>query len=131
MSDETNDEGPRSFARFIEQVADGEAQITASAELHELGKALKREASAQNAKVKGKLTLSLSFEADPMGAITVGYDVDMKAPKPKRGGSIFWTTKDGNLSAEHPRQARLPLHEVSEEAGTVVEFEVSQEMKEI
>lgn len=106
-----NDEGPRAFARFFENLADGDAHAEASEKLHELGAALS-EHSRFGAKASGKLTLELTLKAEG-GQVDVHYAVKLKKPDPKRPRSTLWLTQGGNLSRANPNQQDLPgLREV-------------------
>jgi hypothetical protein len=115
------EEGPRSFAVFLRKLGQGEAESSLSYELHELGKRLQEEAHARNEKVKGTLTLSLAFEAEPEEELVkVAYDVKAKPPKPRRAKGYFWLTKGGNLSTEQPKdtkQAAFPFRDVANDKG--------------
>ena len=107
-----NQEGPRSFARFVEQACDGDICSQASEALHELLKKLETDSSASSGVAKGKLTLTLTLGVDPRGQVAIGYDIATKEPKPARAGGIGWLTKGGNCTFENPRQQKLPLAEV-------------------
>jgi len=111
------DEGPRSFTRFLEQVAEGEANGELSRALQKLTVACATHAKLQNDTVGGSLELKLNLSVEPGGIVGVSYSVKTKEPDPKRAGSIFWTTKGGNLSVENPRQQKLPLREVTADNG--------------
>lgn len=110
--EEDNEEGDRSFTRWLADVGDGDCEIELNRKLRELISKMQMEARVQNKTVNGKLALDLSFSCNETGVVTVGYGVKTKEPDPKRPGSIFWTTKGGNLTIEDPRQQRLPLREV-------------------
>lgn len=113
MKEEPREEGPRSFARFIEQVADGVVHSELSTELHKLTSTLQDEAVNRHAKAKGSLTLKMSFEVMPNGVVTIRYDLDTKTPKPARNEGVAWLTpKGGNVVFENPKQTKLPLREV-------------------
>ena len=112
MSKTEKEEGPRAFARFLEQLGDGEAHAELSAELHRLMETLHDQALATGP-TKGALTLKLSFAVDPRGTVDVAYDVAVKEPKRARSKGVFWLTKGNNLTAHNPRQERLPLREVA------------------
>ena len=111
------DEGPRSFSVFVSKLADGEAEQHLSHELHELAKRLQEQAVAQNDKVKGTLTLTINFIAEPKGFVGIGYDIASKEPKPRRQASMFWLTKGGNLTPHNPAQLGLELREVPAGVG--------------
>jgi hypothetical protein len=106
------EEGPRSFARFLEQACDGDICSQASEALHELLKKLEADSSASSGVAKGKLTLTVSFGVDPRGQVAIGYDITTKEPKPARAGGIAWLTKGANCTFENPKQQKLPLAEV-------------------
>lgn len=106
-------EGPRSFARFLEGLGDGDAVNELSEQLFELTGKLQDEALARGDKVAGMLTFKLAISADPRGNVGMVYDVEIKKPKPKRVPAIGWLTKGGNVTFEHPKQIKLPLREVS------------------
>ncbi|MEM9072844.1 MAG: hypothetical protein AAGE52_30335 [Myxococcota bacterium] len=110
---EEHEEGPRSFTRFLETLADGDAVAELNEKLHRLGSHLMHEANARGAGVKGDLTLKVSFKVEPHGVVAILYSVKMKEPEPRRAGSIAWLTEGGNFTAQNPRQQKLPLVEVS------------------
>jgi hypothetical protein len=111
-TDDRELEGPRSFTAFINALADGEAEGELSFQLHELAKRMQQEAKARGDKVSGSLSLNIKMVVDTSGHAIVGYDVSTKQPKRKTSGAVFWLTEGGNLSADNPRQAKLPLREV-------------------
>lgn len=105
-------EGPRSFARFFEQVADGDFHRDASKRLFELSNALRDEAIRVDGKVKGKMTIVVDVSVDERGQVGFNCDSAIKIPKPKRTTAQAWITASGNLTLEHPTQIKLPLREV-------------------
>lgn len=101
------EEGPRSFGVFLRKLAAGEAESALSYELHQLGIKLKDEAQTRGELVKGSLTLTLNFEAEPEDQLVkVAYEVKTKAPKPKRARGYFWLTQGGNLSSQQPKDVK-------------------------
>lgn len=116
------EKGPRSFARFIELVSEGEANMDASLALFELGNALQNESLRLNQKVKGELTLTFKMSCDARGVMGIDFDVKTKVPKKKRATAQAWVNKDGNTVFEPPRQIKLPLREVG---GPAEALEVS------
>lgn len=121
QDDDDRTEGPRSFARFLEQLAGGDAHAEASHELFELGKALSDHAYNVGGKAKGKLTITLDFEHDDSGVTTVRYGLTVKKPTPRRPKTVMWQTKHGNFTTQNPKQQELPLHDVSARKGAVKE----------
>ncbi len=108
-------EGPRAFARFLEQLSDGDAHAELSHELHKLTTALADLANATQGRAKGTLSLKLSLSVDCKGVAAVSYDITTKEPKPSGTASVFWLTHGNNLSVENPRQPNLPVREVKGE----------------
>jgi hypothetical protein len=102
------EEGPRSFARFVEVAADGAVHAEVSGELHSLITKLQEESTTRDAVVNGELTLKLSFKAQPNGVVHLGYEIKRKDPKRKTTTGIMWITPGGNLSTSNPRQTDLP-----------------------
>lgn len=107
-----NDEGPRSFARFIEGIGEGDLVREASDMLHELTAKIHDEALARQDKVGGQFKLTIKIVCDPRGNVGLAYDVDITKPKPKRVPGIGWMTKGSNVTFVHPRQLTMPLREV-------------------
>lgn len=118
-----SEEGPRSFALVLQQVADGQCHIDASEELHALLAECARVANATRGEAKGELLLKLSFsvEAEPSSLVSVKYSIKTKAPEKKRPAGLFWLTKGKNLSQQNPRQQQLPLREVNKDMPPPVE----------
>lgn len=105
-------EGPRSFARFFEQVGDGDFHRDASKRLFELGNDLRDEALRVDGKVKGKLVITVDMSIDERGQVGFNCDSTVKMQKVKRTPAQAWITAGGNLTLEHPTQIKLPLREV-------------------
>lgn len=125
------EEGPRAFARFIEQLGDGDVHSELSEELYELGRQLLAQSRARMMDVKGTLTLKLKFKADPHGVVDIEHAIEAKVPKPKRARSTMWLTQGGNLAADNQRQPLLPgIREVALPADAVRELE-PQQIKEV
>jgi hypothetical protein len=101
-------EGPRSFARFIEALGQGDAHRQISDELFALGNSLQDESLARDVKVKGELTIKLKFVAHPNGMVATDYEVKRKDPTKSTTPGVMWLTKGGNLSSENVRQPELP-----------------------
>ena len=113
MSEKTEQTGPRSFAVFVHDLADGDANRELSEELHELIQGLAKDAYARNAKSKGKLITKFDVSVDPRGVVTIGWDVETREPKPPRTGGVMWLDGKGHLTAQNPKQQKLPLVEVN------------------
>lgn len=125
-------EGPRSFARFIEALGEGDVHAELSQELFELGRKLLSQARARMANVKGTLVLKLKFDADPKGVVDIEHSVEVKVPKPRRAAATMWLTKGGNLSPENQRQQVLPgIREVTAPAAAPRELEDAPGVQEV
>ena len=115
------EEGPRSFGVFFQGLGQGEAEVTCSTELFELTRRLQEEVATRGAKVKGSMTIAISFEAEPEdGLVKAYYDVKVKAPKPKHAGAYYWLTKGGNLSTKptkDTKQTGFPFRDVANAEG--------------
>lgn len=107
------EEGPRSFAVFMAQLAEGRAAAHVSDELHALVQAGAAEALAREANVKGELTLKLKLDFARNGVVGITYDVKVKAPPKRTASGHMFVTDGGNLSPQDERQPELPnLREV-------------------
>jgi hypothetical protein len=107
------EEGPRSFLHFLEDLGQGDAARELSEELFELGGRLAHESSAREAKVKGELTLKITFSVEKNGLVTTNYEIKRKDPKRSTTPGVSWLTAGGNFADRDPRQAELPgLREV-------------------
>ena len=67
------EEGPRSLATFLAQLADGRALPEMSEEFHALVKAGNAEALARDANVKGEFSLKLKLDFSPRGIVGIAY----------------------------------------------------------
>lgn len=106
--DERTEEGPRSFAHQLATMCDGETNIEASQELHDLLLNLRAEAAVRRKNVKGELIFRLSIEVTDHDIVTVAPPIKSKSPEPRRASTIMWLTAGGNLTPENPRQQTLP-----------------------
>ncbi len=104
-------EGARSFARFVEQVDDGQALVEISAAMHKVLIEVKEMADRTCQETKGAFAVQFHFTANS-GVIDVTYSIATKSPKRKFARSTFFLTAGANLSVENPRQGKLPLHDV-------------------
>jgi hypothetical protein len=103
----------RSFGALMQSLEDGQLHADLSDKLHELNGKLVRHAESTG-KAKGELVLKLKFNADNGGTVEIDCDLTIKEPKPARSRSVMWLTKESHLSAENPKQTKLPLREVAQ-----------------
>ncbi|MFZ5896779.1 MAG: hypothetical protein ACOY0T_37330 [Myxococcota bacterium] len=108
-------DSPRSFAVFLRQLADGEAERDLANAQHELIAKCRQEAESINGEVKGTLTLQLTYAVDVRDQITVSYKITGKEPPALRPKAVAWLNKAGHITFENPRQQKLPLREVPRE----------------
>lgn len=101
----------RSFGQVLQSLEDGQLVDDLSIAIRDLNAKLQRQAEAQG-KAKGELVLKIKLQADAGGTVQVDGEIVTKEPKPARARSVMWLTKDGNLSADNPRQTKLPLREI-------------------
>lgn len=91
----------RDFSQFISEFAHGSVNKTATDKLREVV------AACIETGQKGSVTIKINIGAD-------GKLAELRAmissKKPERGlpGQVFFTTEDGNLRDEDPRQMKLP-----------------------
>lgn len=126
MTEQTATEGPRAFTRWLEKLGDGQANADLSQALFELGGVLRKEALEGRGEAKGELSLSIKFKVDAFGQVITTYAIKLKEPEPARPSSMFWLTKGGNFTIENPRQTTLPLREVVNQQGQIVDPETGE-----
>ncbi len=63
----------------------------------------------------GTLTLKLAIKPSTAGTLAVKAECNINKPKGMPAESLLWPTPEGNLMAEDPRQAKLPLRPVEAE----------------
>ena len=127
---EEKEGGDRGFAPLLGHIGDGELLHDLTKQLRTLVNECTTHAYDYQTKGKGSLTLSLSLVAEQDGTVRVTGDVKIKAPKPKARGALFWASKNGTLSAENPRQTKLPLRDVNERTVAVRDLNEKPEVKE-
>lgn len=72
----------------------------------------------------GELSLKLSVKPNGENSVSITESVKLKVPEPPRAQTIFFTTVDGDLLRDDPRQAKLPLRSVDEPARELREVSV-------
>lgn len=89
----------------------------------EYGKLLDDLADAQHAVIAGvqethkigTVTVVLKYRYETDGQISVETDVKNKVPKMPRGTTLFFTTPEGNIQRDDPRQRKLELKKVADD----------------
>lgn len=59
-------------------------------------------------KVKGKVTLTLTYTLDKQLTMSIEGDAKFDKPKAPKASATVWTTADGTLTPQNPRQPSLP-----------------------
>lgn len=59
-------------------------------------------------KVKGKVTLTLHYVLDKQLTMSIEGDAKFDKPKAPKASATLWTTADGALTPQNPRQPMLP-----------------------
>jgi hypothetical protein len=121
------DEGTRSFTRTIDQLNFGETQIEMSEELHDLTIRMLAHARKHACEVKGRMTVTLDLTCDGHGQLMIQASSKSGVAKPKGGTSHAWLTPGGNVTFKNPRQQELPLHEVNNEPGDILDIEAGEQ----
>ena len=107
--------GERAFLLFLNQLGYGEAIADISREYETLVQDMHQKRNDRGGKLKGKMSLALTFALDDDGVMQVGYDVTLKRPPAVRPGAVLFINKQGELQASNPKQPELPhIRDVSE-----------------
>lgn len=107
------------FSRFVAMLGDGEAHDQLTEILDRVTKAIRVRALADHTKVKGEITLKIKLVSDQKLVVDASYDVTFKEPKAPRPTAVLWLNHHGTITAEDPRQQKLPLRVVEPERGNV------------
>lgn len=100
-----------SFQLFFGTLAHGEAHEDATDELRELLLKLREAAQAQRNKVKGTLTIKLTFAVDESDHVLTSYQIEKKTPPKKRPTDMAFVTKSGHLTTQNPNQEHFNFGE--------------------
>ena len=105
----------RQFTDVIGDLAGGEIASELTAALADVV------AAVNETRKVGSLTLSIKVRPNSDSTVMVTTDIKAKAPEPPRGDTLFFTTTDGSLRRDDPKQRDLPLREVAEPDGEAKE----------
>ena len=100
------------FAMTLQDQRKGELLHECSQRLAELVSACRE--TGKSGTLTLKLTVNIPKQAEA-GTVYVHDEVTIKTPKPRRDGSLFFTTDDNRLTRANPNQRELPLATVSTE----------------
>lgn len=62
----------------------------------------------QGGKVRGGFTISVDYTLDRTLSMTIAAEAKIKLPKRPKASAALWTTADGMLTPQNPRQPSLP-----------------------
>lgn len=94
------------FIQFLNTVEDGHLLLDLGVELEKLVRDMKQEAASRGGKPKGSLSVTFGLTLDS-GIVEIAADIRVKPPKRSRGKSIMYPTKEGQLTANNPRQLAM------------------------
>lgn len=113
-SPKPNDAGIKPFGAWLHEQRNGSLHA-------ELGEHL-AEITARVVELQKSGTVTLTVKIAPTGegqnSVFITDDVNAKPPQPARPKALFFSDSKGNLSRRDPRQAELPLKDVSTDAPT-------------
>lgn len=105
----------RPFATTLNEVDEGRAHTRISDQFADLVAAVRETGKAGTITITVKVAPISKGTAD---AFMVSAGAVVKAPKQDTPASIFFPTKDGNLSRNDARQPQLPMRVVGTQEGT-------------
>lgn len=106
------------FLTFLEQIDEGRLASTADEECAVLVRELRRQAQIVGLKPKGKLTITLAFEANT-SVVDVSGEVKLTMPRQPRARSSFFPTRENRLAAVDPAQLGMQFRDVSDTAPII------------
>lgn len=95
----------REFTQIIGVIERGDAADDLTKEVNKVLEAL-RDAAGPKSTAKGSVTLKLNFAVQGQ-TIEIDAEIGSSIPKAKRARSLYFLTKDGEISTEHPNQKDL------------------------
>lgn len=96
----------RQFTELVGIVERGDAAQDMTIEIEKVIQGCRDAADSPKAKVKGEVTLKLSFVVEGQ-YLEIKADISSKIPKIKRGSTTLFLSKDGAITTEHPSQSDL------------------------
>lgn len=94
------------FSQFIAEAEYGQLDADLSATLQQLVATCVDYALSHSGKVEAQLNLKLKFKLKD-GLFSIESDPSMKLPKEERGITVCWTTPDGFLTPQDPKQLTM------------------------
>jgi hypothetical protein len=102
---------------LLDTMEDGQFRVTLDESVEDLIKGLRKHQNNAGGKAKGQLSMTISAVFDGKHVMLKG-EVAVKLPKPIRGESLYYATKDNGLTREDPRQHSLPLQDATKQDDT-------------
>jgi hypothetical protein len=103
------DKVPQKFCEYVEELGHGEIHRELSERLLEVTQSIRDITVSERGKVKGELTLKLSFTGEGSGMQVKG-EIKIKKPKFELGTAyMFIDDETGHQVSEEPRQQKLKL----------------------
>lgn len=110
----------RQFVDTLNALRYGQLHDEMTDKLHELTKA------CTDTGKSGTLTLVLKMKPGKAGQMEIIDEIKSKIPEFERGSTILFTTPEGNLQREDPRQMKLEgLRSVDESTGEIKELKTA------
>jgi len=84
---------------FLQKFLDDHAALIIAMHEHQMN---------NGGKVKGKVTLTLAYTLDKQLSMSIEGEAKFDKPKAPKASATLWTTADGTLTPQNPRQPSLP-----------------------
>jgi hypothetical protein len=97
---------------LLDSMEDGHFRVTMDDALEEVVRSLRKHVAAAGGKAKGTLIIRIDHVFNGKHVVVKG-EVSTKLPKPIRGESFYFATKDNGLTRQDPTQMTLPLRDAS------------------
>lgn len=99
----------------MRQIADVLRDLTGGQTYDELNAALAEVVGAVvRTRKAGEISIKLKIKANGETSVMIVDEIKTKVPQEARGETLFFTTSNGDLIRDDPRQSKLPLREVPE-----------------
>ena len=99
----------RPFSDVLGEVENGDLLREATDACYEVTRAV------LETRKKGSLTITLTFTPTGRGSVEIDAKLDHKPPSHDRPTTTFFTTDEGTLVRDDPKQERLPLRDVQDD----------------
>lgn len=103
---------PSQVMCLLDTMEDGRFRETIEEAFADLIKGLRRHQQNAGGKAKGQITIKIDHLFDGKHVVVKG-EVATRLPKPVRGESFYYATRDNGLSRQDPAQMALPLKDAT------------------